>query len=149
MGEVGLNCVLLADLYSIFFLLCFYITMCLTYKLHDYSWFQIKNIKVIHFGVIFRFPPTLQGYNARKVILEVYASFVLSLGDNVNTKRMSKPDMGSIFHIKNQWNILVIGNHCVNYQNLMLLASSDTKRTLTHLFLFTNSAQREPFSITL
>ena len=25
---------------------------------------------------------------------------VLSLGANVNTRRMSKPDMGSIFHIK-------------------------------------------------
>ena len=32
-----------------------------------------------------------------------------------------------------------------NYQNLMLLTSSDTKRTLMHLFLFTNSAQRELF----
>jgi len=27
---------------------------------------------------------------------------VLSLGGNVNTRRMSQPDMGSIFHIKNQ-----------------------------------------------
>ena len=47
--------------------------------------------------------------------------------------------MGSIFYIKNQWNILVIGNYYVNYQNfkdLMLLTSSDTKRTLMHLFLF-------------
>ena len=35
---------------------------------------------------------------------------VLSLGGNVNTRRMSKPDMGSIFHISNQWNILVIRN---------------------------------------
>ena len=47
-----------------------------------------------------------QGYNARKVISEVYASFVLqcilSLGCNVNTRRLSQPDMGSIFHIKNQ-----------------------------------------------
>ena len=32
-----------------------------------------------------------------------------------------------------------------NYQNLMLLTSSDTKRTLMHLFLFTNSVQRELF----
>ena len=75
---------------------------------------------------------------------------VLSLGGNVNTGRMSKPDMGSIFHIKNQWNILVIGNYSVNYQNyqnLMLLTSSDTKRTLMHLLLFTNSAQRELVSI--
>ena len=49
---------------------------------------------------------TKQGYNAKKVISEVYASFVLqcilSLGGNVNTRRMSKPDMGSIFHKKNQ-----------------------------------------------
>ena len=34
-----------------------------------------------------------------------------------------------------------------NFQNLMLLTSSDTKRTLMHLFLFTNSAQRELVSI--
>ena len=74
---------------------------------------------------------------------------VLSLGGNVNTRRMPKPEMGSIFHIKNRWNILVIGNFHVNYQNyqnLMLLTSSDTKRTLMHLFLFTNSAQRELIS---
>ena len=105
---------------------------------------------------------------------------VLSLGGNVNTRRMSKSYMGSIFHITNQRNILVIGNYyvkdgshakqwhpscvyntaqrhyyvqykrCVhlwnnfpcisyvNYQNFlnsMLLFSSDTKRTLMHLFL--------------
>ena len=62
----------------------------------------------------------------------------------------TKPDMGSIIHIKNQWNILVIGNYYVNYQNyqnLMLLSSSDTWRTLIHLLLFTNSAQRELVSI--
>ena len=34
-----------------------------------------------------------------------------------------------------------------NYQNLMLLTSSDTKRTLMHLLLFTNSAQTELVSI--
>ena len=34
-----------------------------------------------------------------------------------------------------------------NNQNLILLTSSDTKRTLVHLFLFTKSAQRELFSI--
>ena len=92
--------------------------------------------------------PQKQGYNARKVILEVCASFVL--GGNVNTKRMSQPDMGSIFHIKNQWNILATGNCYVNYQNyqnLMLLTSSDTKQTLMHLFLFTNSTQRDLVSI--
>jgi len=37
---------------------------------------------------------------------------VLSLGGNVNTRRMSQLDMGSIFNIKkNQLNILVIGNY--------------------------------------
>jgi len=67
-----------------------------------------------------------------------------------SVRRMSQPDMGSIFHIKSQWNILVIENYYVNYQNfqnLMLLSSSDTKRTLMHLFLFTNSAQRKLVSI--
>ena len=99
------------------------------------------------------FLDTNQGCKARKVISEVYTSLVLqctSLGANVNTRRMSKHDMGSIIHIKNQWNILVIGNYYVNYknyQNLMLLTSSDTKRTLMHLLLFTNSAHRELVSI--
>ena len=61
---------------------------------------------------------------------------------------MSKPDMGSIFHIQNHWNILVIGNYYVNYQNYqnsMLLSSSDTRLKLMHLFLFTNTARRELF----
>ena len=79
----------------------------------------------------------------------VYCS-VLSLGGKVYRRRMSQPDMGSIFHIKKQWNIIVIGNYYVNYQNYqnsMLFSSSDTRRTLIHLFLFTNSAQRELVSI--
>jgi len=90
-----------------------------------------------------------QGKLFQKCTHLLYCS-VLSLGANVNTRRILKPDMGSIFHIKNQWNILVIGNYYVNYQNyqnLVLLTSSDTKRTLMHLLLFTNSAQRELVSI--
>ena len=90
-----------------------------------------------------------QGKLFKKCTHLLYCS-VLSLGGNVNTRQMSKPEMGSIFHIKNRWNILVIGNNYVNYQNfqnLMLLTSSDTIRTLMHLFLFTNSAQRELVSI--
>ena len=72
----------------------------------------------------------------------------LSLGVNVNHRRMSELDMRSIFHVKkNQWNILVKENYYVNYQNLMLLSSTDTKQTLMHLLLFTNSAQRELVSI--
>ena len=80
----------------------------------------------------------------------MYTSFVLqctvSGGGNVNTRRILKPEIGSIFHIQNRWNILVIRNFYVNYQNfqnLMLLTYSNTKRKLMHLFLFTNSAQRE------
>ena len=41
-------------------------------------------------------------------------------------------------HIKIQWNILIIENYYVNYQNLqnlMLLSSSDTKRTLIIIIL--------------
>ena len=88
----------------------------------------------------------MQGKLFQKCTHVLYCS-VLSLGGNVNTRRKSKPEMGSIFHINNQWNILVIGNYYVNYQNYqnsMLLTSSDTLR---HLFLFTNSAQRELVSI--
>ena len=58
----------------------------------------------------------MQGYNARKVISEVCAFFVLQC-------------------------VLSLGG------NLMLLTSSDTKRTLMHLFLFANSGQRELVSI--
>ena len=50
-----------------------------------------------------------QGYNARKVISELYASLVMqSLRGNVSTGQISKPDMESIFHIKYQWNIVII-----------------------------------------
>jgi len=87
----------------------------------------------------------MQGMLFQRCTHLLYCS-VLSPGGNVNTRRMSKPDMGSIFHIENQYSILVIGNYYVNYQNyqnLMLLTSSDTKRTLMHLFLFPNSTQRE------
>jgi len=76
----------------------------------------------------------MQGKLIQKFTHLLYCS-VLSLGGNVNTRRMSKPDMGSIFHINNQWNILVIGHYYVhyqNYQNSMLLTSSDIKRTLMH-----------------
>ena len=76
-----------------------------------------------------------QGCNARKVISDVYLLYcsVLSPGVNVNTRRMSKPHMESIFYIKNQLNILFIGNFYVNYQNdqnLMLLTTSDTAASI-------------------
>ena len=87
----------------------------------------------------------MQGKLFQRCTHFVYCS-VLSLGGNVNTRRMSQPDMESIFFLYNH-NILVIGNYYVNFQNLMLLTSSNTKRTLMNLFLFTNSAQRELVSI--
>ena len=74
----------------------------------------------------------MQGKLFQKCTHLLYCS-ELSLGGNVNTRRMSKPDMGSIFQINSQWNILVIGNYYVNYQNYqnsMLLTSLDTKRML-------------------
>ena len=92
----------------------------------------------------------MQGKLFQKCTHLLYCS-VLSLGGNVNTRRMSKPDMGSIFHIKKSMKYsghrkLLYVNY-QNYQNVILLTSSDTKQTLMHLFLFTNSAQREMVSI--
>ena len=58
----------------------------------------------------------MQGRLFQRCTHLLYCS-VLSPGGNVNTRRMSKPDMGSIFHINNEWNILAIGNYYVNYQN--------------------------------
>ena len=61
----------------------------------------------------------MQGKLFQRCTHLLYCS-VLSLGGNVNTRRMSKSDMRSIFHIKNQWHILVIVNYYVNYQNYKL-----------------------------
>ena len=46
-----------------------------------------------------KFKDVMQGKLFQKCMHLLYCS-VLSLGGNVNTKRMSKPDMGSIFYIK-------------------------------------------------
>ena len=91
----------------------------------------------------------MQGKLFQKCTYLLYCS-VLSLGGNVNTRRMLQPDMGSIFHIKKS---MKYSGHrkllceISKLSNLMLLTSSDTKRTLMHLFLFTNSSQRELVSI--
>ena len=87
----------------------------------------------------------MQGKLFQKCTHLLYCN-VLSLGGNVNTRRMLQPDMGSIFHIKKS---MKYSGHrkllceLSKLSNLVLLTSSDTKRTLMHLFLFTNSAQRE------
>ena len=49
----------------------------------------------------------MQGKLFQRCTHLLYGS-ALPLGGNVNTRRISWPDMGSIFHIKSQWNILVI-----------------------------------------
>ena len=94
-----------------------------------------------------------QGTNARKVILEVYTFFVMHC---TVFRRKSKHKMdvtawqGIQFHRNNLWNMLAIGIYYVNFQIIKIkcfLTSSDTKRTLMHLFLFTKSAQRELVSI--
>jgi len=88
----------------------------------------------------------MQGKLFQKCTHLLYCS-VLSLGGNVNTRRMLQPDMGSIFHIKKSTKYSGHRKLLCELSNLMLLTSSDTKRTLMHLFLFTNSAQRELVSI--
>ena len=91
----------------------------------------------------------MQGKLFQKCTHLLYCS-VLSLSGNVNTRRMSKPDMGSIFHIKKS---MIYSSHrkllceLLKLSILMLLTSSDAERTLMHLFLLTNSAQRELVSI--
>ena len=91
----------------------------------------------------------MQGKVFQKCTHLLYCS-VLSLGGNVNTRRMLQPDIVSIFHIKKS---MKYSGHrkllceLSKLSNLMLLTSSKTKRTLMHLFLFTNSAQRELVSI--
>ena len=67
----------------------------------------------------------MQGKLFQKWTHLLYCS-LLSLDGNVNTRRMAKPDMGSIFHIKKSMKLLC---ELSNYQNLMLLTSSDTEQT--------------------
>ena len=92
-----------------------------------------------------------QGTNARKVISEVYAFFVLQC-TVFGRKGKHKTDVTAWhrinFHKNKLWNILVIGNYYVNfqnYQNQMLLSSSDTRRTLMHLFFFKISPRENWF----
>ena len=87
----------------------------------------------------------MQGNLFQRCTHFLYCS-ILSLGGKVNTRRTHTAWHGINFHKNNLWNILALGNYYVNfqnYQNSMLLTSSDTRRTLMHLFLFTNSAWRE------
>ena len=58
----------------------------------------------------------MQGKLFQRCTHFLYCS-VLSLAGKVNTRRMSQPDMESIFTKNYLWNILVIGIYYVNYQN--------------------------------
>ena len=65
--------------------------------------FQTKEFKLKKSGQSWvKLTQIAKNYNVKIVISEVYAFLVLSLGSKVNTIRMSQPDMGYIFHIKNQ-----------------------------------------------
>ena len=133
---------------------CVYITAQRQYKrcVHLWNNFPCIITLVLRKTGIFKHH-YIQGCNVRKVISELYASFVLQC-TVFGRKSKHKTDVtawhGIHFHKNNLWNILVIENYYVNYQNYqdqMLLSFSDTRRTLMHLFLFTNSAQRELVSI--
>ena len=71
---------------------------------------------------------------------------VLSLGCKVNTRRMSysQPDMGSIFHIKNQWNVLVIGNYFVNTMKIIKIKYFYSPRILEELWWIYSCLQTPP-----
>ena len=70
---------------------------------------------------------------------------LLSLGGNVNTYKTRHG-----IHLLHKKSMKYSGHRkllCESSKLSMLLTSSDTKRTLMHLFLFTNSAQRELVSV--
>ena len=83
--------------------------------------------------MLFKANVIMQGNLFQRCTHLLYCS-ALSLGGNVNTRRMPQPDMESIFHIKKSmkypghWNYV----NYQNYQSSMLLTSSGTKRTLMH-----------------
>ena len=58
----------------------------------------ISTISVIKFGCS---KVLIQG-KLFQMCTHLFCCSVLSLGGNLNTRRMWKPNMGSIFHIKNQ-----------------------------------------------
>ena len=109
---------------------------------------MIKILVTILNENIFQTKDVMQGKLFQKYTHLLYCR-VLSLGGNVNTRRMLQPDMGSIFHI--QKSVKYSGRKLLyelsKLSNLILLTSSDTKQTLMHLFLFTNPTQRELVSI--
>ena len=87
----------------------------------------------------------MQGKLFQRCTHFLYCS-VLCLGGKVNTRQMSQLDMKSIFTKKS----MKYSGHrklLCEFSKLNALTSSDTTRTLMHLFLFPKSAQRELVSI--
>ena len=81
-----------------------------------------------------------QGNNARKLISEVYAFFLLQC-TVFGRKSKHKTDVtawhGIHFHTNNLWNILVIENYYVNYQNIKIKCFYPPRILDEHwLFLF-------------
>ena len=93
-----------------------------------------------------------QGCNARKVISEVFTSFVLQCTVSGRwSKHKTDVTAWHGIHLSHKKSMKYSGHRkllCAlsKLSNLMLLTSSDTKRTLMHLSLFTNSAQRELYA---
>ena len=70
-----------------------------------FTWYIVKSKDLMQ-GKLFK---------NQKCTHVLYCS-VLLLGGNVNTRRMSKPDMGSIFHIKNR----ILNEHWCIYSCLQI-----------------------------
>ena len=71
-------------------------------KIGNYPYFLLKSVNsLINIAMIVLTNDVMQGKLSQKCRHLLYCS-VLSHGGNVNTRRTLQPDVGSIFHIKNQ-----------------------------------------------
>ena len=84
-------------------------------------------------GISFKiFDHLFQDYNASKVISEVNTSFVCNrmfLGGNVNTRQMSKPDMGSIYNPKRFESALTVLTYVFTWFSRLALLLDKTRQT--------------------
>ena len=84
----------------------------------------------------------IQGKLFQKCTHLLYCSALFLCG-NVNTRRMSQSDMGSIFYIKKINDIFWPKETIMWINKIFIFQCFYPPRILLHLFLFTNSAQRE------
>ena len=123
---------------------------CITYTVYTYVLYNLYCVQLCTVKPQLCTPKVVMQGKVFQMCTHLLYFSVLSLGGNLNTRRMSKPDRGSIFHIKKSMKYsghMQLLCELSKLSNLMLLTSSDTKQTLMHLFLFTNSAQWELVSI--